>query len=163
MKTKKNSTKSHVQMTGRNALAIVNKYFSEVTTVNDSDESIHIIVTAADDRKATKMDHTGCAMAVALKREMKVDGVIMSISTAYLVKGTTATRYYVPRRTQREIVAFDRGGHFEPGTYYLTNPTRKLGEHQGGKTGPDNDDPAYKRGTPHIFTANIRSVLGGTA
>lgn len=43
----------------------------------------------------------------------------MSISTAYLIKGDTATRYLVPNSVAREITAFDRNAVFEPGEYRL--------------------------------------------
>lgn len=145
---------------GRTVLNIVQKYFPDVLEVNDATEDIHIAVTEKDDKKAFKMDHTGCAMAIAMKREMNLDGVIMSISTAYTIKGAVATRYSVPSRTGREIVSFDRGGHFDPGVYYLKPPIHRIGEDHGERE-DDHDPPAVRRTLPHILTANIRTVLGG--
>jgi hypothetical protein len=41
----------------------------------------------------------------------------------YLIKGKKATRYILPASTQKEIIAFDRGGKFMPGTYTLQAPS----------------------------------------
>jgi len=59
-----------------------------------------------------------------------MDGVIVSINRAYLVKGTRATRYFLSGHAQREIVAFDRGGGFSAGVYELNAPRKgaRLGD-----------------------------------
>src|SRR6267143_179111 len=102
-----------------NPLSIVNKFFPKVTKVRDATSNIEIEVTKTDQNIAKKMKHDECAMAVACKRKMHLDGVIMAISTAYLIKDNVATRYKVPISVGREITSFDRGAPFAVGTYKL--------------------------------------------
>src|ERR1700688_3313049 len=90
------------------ALAIVRKYFPKVKEVEDASEPITVEVTNKDNQSAAVRNHESCAMAVSCKRKMKADGVIVSIGTAYVIKGETAYRYRVPPAIQREIVSFDR-------------------------------------------------------
>jgi hypothetical protein len=145
-------------MAGANALKIVRKYFPNVNHVDDADEVLMIDVTESDDKKAAKMDHTGCAMAVAMKREMHLDGVIMAVTTAYIVKGDRAIRYRVPPRVSREIVSFDRGGHFAPGPYKLDppDPWHRLGTTSTRSYGPKTG----VRPRAHLLTQGVRSALG---
>jgi hypothetical protein len=98
-------------------------------------------------------------MAVACKRITKADGVIVAISTAYIIKGKKAYRYEVPKSVQREIVSFDRDAGFAPGEYELTPyyPCGKLGERN------DRKGPHKVTGKPiqfHHRTTGIRSTLG---
>jgi len=140
------------------ALSVVKKYFPEVNKVVDATANMNVEVTAADDRIATKKAHKGCAMAVACKRELNLDGVIISVKTAYMIKGKKAIRFSVPERTSREVISFDRGGHFESGEYKLTKPTRKLGE--GLRHGDHSGPGGHTKSKDHVLTKNIRTVLG---
>lgn len=101
------------------ALSIVQQLFPHVNKVMDAKKDSVIEVTKRDTTAATVRNHKACAMAVACKRKLDLDGVIMSISTAYLIKGDVATRYLVPPSVSREITAFDRNAPFEPGEYRL--------------------------------------------
>lgn len=116
------------------ALTIVQKVFPNVTRVVDATKDSKIEVTKRDTTSATVRNHKACAMAVACKRKLDLDGVIMSVSTAYLIKGDKATRYHVPPSVSREIVAFDRDAVFEPGDYNLKAicETQKLNTQRGG-------------------------------
>lgn len=98
-------------------------YSRNVKKVVDAKKDSVVEVTKRDTSSATVRNHKACAMAVACKRKLDLDGVIMSISTAYLVKGDVATRYLVPPSVSREITAFDRNAVFEPGEYRLKAAT----------------------------------------
>jgi hypothetical protein len=140
------------------ALAIVRKYFPKVKEVSDGKEPITIEVTDRDSKSAAVRNHESCAMAVACKRKMKADGVIVSIGTAYVIKDNVAYRYRLGPAVQREIVSFDREAGFAAGEYELstTNPSKKLGE-------PQPKGPEKRTGTPirHVhITSGIRTVLG---
>lgn len=143
---------------GSHALAVVRKFFPNVDKVSDATGTVDVSVTAADDKASRKKDHAECAMAMACKREMKLDGVIVSRKTAYLIKGGTATRYELPESTSREVVSFDRGSGFAPGDYHLRPPSesRRLGAITGGG-GPTKTTRKIRR-VHH--TAGIRAVLG---
>lgn len=148
-------------MPGRDAVKIVQRFFPGVTTVVDAVKSATIEVSAADSTKKGVKNHAECALAVACKKKFNLDGVIISRSTAYLVKGKKARRFQIPPGTAREVVSFDRGAGFEPGKYVLSpvSPDRRLGRRIGS-----NRDEATGNGKPKPFrhvTANIRTVLGG--
>jgi hypothetical protein len=112
------------------ALANVQKYFPKVERVEDSDTPLQVEVTKADSNSSAVRNKEGCAMAVACKRKMKADGVLVARSVAYIIKGTTATRYQIPMSVQKEIVSFDREAGFAPGTYQLVpeSPANRFGE-----------------------------------
>jgi hypothetical protein len=140
------------------ALRIVQKFFPKVTSVSDATSNVTIEVTERDERGSQKRDHNHCAMAVACKRAMHLDGVVIAICTAYLVKGTKATRYHVPMSVQREVVAFDRGAHFASGEYTLLKPDKN---HLIGKAGGNGAKRnTAKMAAPKHWTEGIRTVLG---
>lgn len=109
------------------ALSIVKRSFPNVTSITDAKRDILVEVTKRDSNSATVKNHKSCAMAVACKRKTDADGVIISLSTAYIVKDNRAIRYRVPTSVSREVVSFDRNGGFEPGEYRLIIP-EKSGE-----------------------------------
>lgn len=143
------------------ALQVVRKFFPQVKTVVDAERNARIEVTGADDKAAKRKSHKTCAMAVACKRKFHLDGVIMSIKTAYLVKGTQARRFTLPPSVAREVVSFDRGGGFEPGDYELSkvSPSVRLDRTVKGKGhGPGNRGAGSRK---HIHrTKGIRVSLG---
>jgi hypothetical protein len=102
------------------ALQVVQKFFPQVTDVEDAKKNQAIEVTKRDETTANKKSHKTCAMAVACKRKFDLDGVVISVNRAYLVKGTKAKRYFLPPSVSREVVSFDRDGGFEPGQYELS-------------------------------------------
>ena len=146
------------------ALAIVQKFFPEVTSVKDANKDAHVEVTNRDSSSATVRNHKGCAMAVACKRKMALDGVIISVKTAYMIKGDQATRYKLPESVSREVISFDRKGGFAAGEYKMLKPNGnqklgivKLGGGNGKKTGTS------KAIEPKHLTEGIRTVLGSKA
>lgn len=144
------------------ALSIVQQAFPHVNRVLDAKEDSFIEVTKRDTKSATVRNHKACAMAVACKRKLKLDGVIMPISTAYLIKDDIATRYLVPASVSREIVAFDRNAIFEPGEYRLKAATEssKLNGVRGtypAKSGKANGNLAKRF---QHKTEGIRASLG---
>lgn len=146
----------------KGAIGIVQKFFPKVKKVTDSTEKAVIEVTARDAQSKAVRDHGACVMAVACKRKLHVDGVIISRSVAYLIKGDEAVRYQIPSSVAREIVSFDRGAGFETGTYELSkiDKSRKLGGREKRELDPNREHLTKDVRTHHV-TTNIRSVLGG--
>lgn len=141
------------------ALRIVQKTgHPEVTKVIDAKKHIEIIVTPMDNRTSTVKDHGECAMAVACKRQQNADAVIISMKSAYVIKGNVAYRYQVPTSTSREVVSFDRSGGFAPGKYQLRAPslTNRLGTYWLAKN-PKKRPPIRPR-VRHV-TQNVRTSL----
>jgi hypothetical protein len=114
--------KSKRNQIGRVALGVVRKFAPKVNKVTDADGDLLISVTDRDFKGGKKKDHGDCALAVAAKRQEHAAQVIVSASTAYVIKGDHATRYKVPEAASKEIVSFDRGASFETGDYVLKAP-----------------------------------------
>src|SRR5881394_110186 len=149
--------KTKNQQVDRIALRKVRKFFPQVESVRDATKPIDIEVSAHDSNHAKIKDHNHCALAVACEKKMHADGVIISVKTAYVVKGKRAIRYKLLETTAREVVSFDRKGGFEPGTYSMKPPPSgsRLGEKSWNKTGPHTGPPKPKA---HV-TTNIRTSL----
>ena len=148
------SQKSH-------ALAIVKKYFPQVTMVTDADENAVIEVTKDDSTGGARKDHAHCALAKACQRSFEARGVIVSLTTVYIIKKEGAIRYRVPESVAREIVSFDRKAEFAEGEYHLAkpNPARRLGKNQHRHTNISNGKKQGRQQQLH-FTGNIRARLG---
>lgn len=140
------------------ALKIVQSFCPTVTEVVDSGHNLTIEVTEKDNKDSKKKKHGECALAVACKRKEKADAVIISVRSAYVVKGNKAYRFRVPESTAREVISFDRNGGFEPGTYRLKKPcyTERLG---GGYTGKQGGKSGRKSNGFRHETTNIRTSL----
>src|SRR5258706_4940842 len=142
------------------ALGIVRRFHPTVEEVVDATTPLEVEVTKKDSNSASVKNHKTCALAVACQRKAHADGMIISISTAYVIKGKKAIRYAVPPSISREIVSFDRKAGFSEGRYNLNPFTgiARLGvkdyrnrKHRKSKGG--------KEKRIHI-TDNIREHLG---
>ena len=148
---------------GRVALGIVRTYFPKVTRVSDADSPLEVEVTRADSKSALVRNHNGCAMAVACKRLTKADGVIVSVTTAYIIKGTHAFRYDLPESVSREVVSFDRDAGFAEGSYHLQPPSKanRLGAQDHGKSGGGSGPRTGKAAKRFAHrTTGVRAALG---
>lgn len=63
-----------------------------------------------------------CAFALACKRKRHSSDVRVYLSVTYIKSRNCWIRYLTPHSMRTEIVAFDRGGTFSPGTYTLMPP-----------------------------------------
>jgi len=158
---RKKSQKSRQKI--QQSLRMVQKIYPGVTKVIDGKDHLQIDVTPRDTASKAVKNHSSCALAVACKRAMELDGAIIARSVAYLVKGNQAVRYSMQDSTTREIVAFDRGATFEPGKYQLKDPreSAKIGARadrgRNGRGGGPTTGGMLKR-FQHI-TENVRANL----
>src|SRR5262245_8604841 len=78
-----------------------------------------------------------CAAARAIRREHKVADVRVHLGRVYIRQNKgNWQRYMTPKSLRSEIIAFDRGGKFEPGEYTLMRPHpshKATGKRYGGK------------------------------
>lgn len=140
-------------------LSIIRKLFPRVERIVDAVDPIRIEVTPRDQREAVKLDPQRCAMAQACRRQERVDGVVISLSIAYLIKGNTAVRYSVPPSVSREITTFDRHKDFRAGEYHLGAPSRAhstRGPHKSGGNG--------RKAVLRHYTGGVRAFpsIGGS-
>src|SRR5438132_1949272 len=140
----------------RSVLDNVRRFFPEVRVVKDAKHDSLVEVSRYDSNSAVVRSHKACAMAVACKRKFHADGMIVSVGTAYVVKGKSATRYRLPESVSREVVSFDRNGGFSPGEYRLVAPkeSQRLGATRNRYTGKRNPK---KGGKFRHFTKDIRA------
>src|SRR4051812_10849704 len=107
---------------GYKALGAVRQFFPHVKTIEDARATALIEVTPKDNSSSAIKDHHRCALAVACKRALRADGVLIGTRTAYVVHGERAHRFRLNESASREIVSFDRNAGFAPGIYMLRPP-----------------------------------------
>ena len=142
---------------GARALRLVHKFFPQVTRVTDASRVLYLEVLPQDSVPEGRKAHAECAFAQACRRQFRVDGAIISISRAYLIRKEHAVRYDLPAAIGREITAFDRGAAPAQGVYRLLPPVKghQLGRAKSKKFGPK----LKKRRPPRHVTAGLRAVL----
>ncbi len=142
------------------ALTIVQKFYPNVASVKDSPKNLFIEVTPRDCQSKAVKNHNDCALALACKREFGLDGVVIALRAAYLIKGNEAVRFGLGESIAREITAFDRNGAFDPGKYQLVKPTHRIGDpsSSGSRTGYKKGKSGRKVKYRHI-TGDIRHIF----
>ncbi len=90
--------------------------------VFDATEPISFSVTNRDIARGGIKAPDSCAIALACKRVFHTKDVKIHLTYSYLLEKDHWVRYRTPACISREIVAFDRGGVFEPGEYTLLVP-----------------------------------------
>lgn len=140
----------------------VRRSFPGVEEVVDATKAVEVTVTARDSSDGRRMRSTECAMARAAKREYDADGVIIGLTTSYIIKGKKAIRFQTTGSVAREIVSFDRHHDFAAGKYELVpkSPANRLGVHSPtpkGSHGPK-DQPRIV----HHETARVRQLERGS-
>jgi hypothetical protein len=128
--------------------------------VYDATEPITFTVTKRDANKGGIKDPESCAMALACKREQHSKDVRIHINYSYVLQKDHWLRYRTPACVGREIIAFDRGGTFDPGEYMLLVPFKSnrlnhVKKHDPIRIGRRGKQMAKKR-YMHI-TTNVRT------
>lgn len=139
----------------------IRKMFPKVEYAVDAHAPVYVSVNAKDCKDAQKLNPSECALARAAKRELHADGVIIGMSSSYIIKGNKAVRFDTPQSVAREIVSFDRHGDFATGDYHLIpkSPAVRFGvQHPRGNAGGANKD-AKRR--VHHQSARVRVLPRG--
>ena len=109
----------------------------DTKNVVDATTDITLTILPTDVVGADLKAPGNCVAARACRRQENLEARI-HITRVYLRNGGTVwTRYIVPTNLRTEIIAYDRGGAFVPGTYQLKAPksTEKLGVKRSIKGG----------------------------
>ena len=121
--------------------------------VVDAIENIEIEITDQDIKLAARKDPANCVMARACMKQRGTDALV-HISRVYLKMSDKNiwVRYMVDNSLRTEIVAFDRGGEFAPGTYKLRRPepSKLLGKQNGSNQRPETIKT--KRAVPKVLS-----------
>jgi hypothetical protein len=126
--------------------------------VFDAKEPISFSVTKRDIDRGGIKEPDSCAIALACRREFRSRDVRIHLTYSYLLEKDHWIRYRTPNCISREIIAFDRGGTFEPGEYTLLVPYKsdRIGVHAGlRRHGRYNKRIPLKN--PIHITANVRT------
>jgi hypothetical protein len=92
--------------------------------VVDATRRAKIVITKRDTIKGDNKNPSGCAAARAAKRTLPdCISARVHIGRIYIEQKKQWLRYFTPRSLRTEIIAFDRGGTFQPGEYVLRTPS----------------------------------------
>lgn len=124
--------------------------------VVNAKKAIILKVNTADIKSAKTKDPSGCAAAVACRRQLGATEARVHLGRTYVRYNGRWERYITSSPLRDEVVAFDRGGRFEPGEYYLLRiqPSKAKGGKQGAVKYKKRGN---KRKSPH-FISGVRPV-----
>lgn len=125
----------------------------------DAGAPIKIAILPEDIITSDRQEPNNCVMARACRRALHCEEVRVHLSRVFvrMKRGKQWLRYDTPRALRTEIVAWDRGGTFEPGTFILKPPRMKT---TGAQTGSETNQTRPKkdqkpRGGGH-YLRNVR-------
>lgn len=127
--------------------------------VVNATKPLNLTITKSDVTLGANKDPAACAAARSACRLPQVDEARIHLGRAYIRVGKKWTRYETGRSLRTEIIAFDRGGTFEPGEYQLgaVRESHRFGRQQGSKTSQTKPKGVKKkaRAKPHVVS-NVR-------
>lgn len=127
--------------------------------VVDAKRPAKIIVTKRDTEVGDNKNPSSCAAALAAKRDIpECLSSRVHIGRVYIEHKDKWVRYMTPRSLRTEIVAFDRGGSFQPGEYELRPPAST--ETVAGRKAAY--DKAYPKGRSEAQRAKDRAAAAAT-
>jgi hypothetical protein len=122
--------------------------------VVNATKPIVLKITPRDVAAGKTKDRNACAAAKACLREIAgCTDVRVHLSRTYVKVGNKWHRYATTRAIRQEIIAFDRGGNFEPGEYMLGQGYQATGKQTGSRTSQTRSKRLHKRrASPHHVT-----------
>lgn len=136
--------------------------------VVDATKKLTIRITESDVTRGNTKDPGHCAAARALLRSVpECTRARVHVGRTYLLQKTPSGReqwvkYQTPKALRTEIVAFDRGGTFEPGEYTLVpippsaREAFKAKRATGTQTGKTRKGPKIARVKSH-YVSGVRA------
>lgn len=129
--------------------------------VKDATKKLDIVITKNDIKKGGNKDPSACAAAQCLLRLPNVSAARVHLKRTFVKQKNSDhwLRYNTPSALRSEIVAFDRGGTFQPGVYTLR--TLSKSEKLTGKRtgGPDKPRKRASNKRPYHVLTNVRSKI----
>jgi len=131
----------------------------EGRAVVDAKKPVSIEIVPNDIAKASRKDPNDCVIARACRRSMHAHEVRIHLSRVYVRRTSNSQweRYLLPPRAKQEIIAFDRGGSFEPISFdlYAPTPSHKLGARTGGEDGPKKARQLKRKAYRHVQNVRV--------
>lgn len=131
--------------------------------VVDAIKPISIHITKRDTVEGASKNPSSCAAARAAKRDIpECVSARVHIGRVYVETPTKWLRYATPRALRTEIIAFDKGGSFEPGEYQLNAIQPSHRESTSGTKGMEKKRPNHVKRPRKALIARIKrhSVTG---
>ena len=102
--------------------------------VANAKKSVTLHITDGDINKAKRKNAGGCAAALACRRQLHAVEARVHLGRTYVRRNGKWVRYLTSQALRSELIAFDKGGKFEPGDYilYRMQPAKSTGRHYGG-------------------------------
>lgn len=125
------------------------------TKVKDAMRKLQLTITKRDINGSKRGIPESCAAAKCLMRMDGVDEAIVYRTRTYVRRGNVWTRYVTPMSLKIELVAFDRGGTFEPGEHFLL-PVPHYERPTGKRQGSDKDQRKGTSSRSYHRISNIR-------
>lgn len=128
--------------------------------VVDSKKKVVLTVTPLDVKKGRVKSPDACAVAIACVRQLGCKQAVVHATRTYLRIDMKWTRYFSPAAIKNELIAFDRGGKFEPGKYTLEPIPQSQREGEYAKRGYEANKSRRRISRKNHMTPNIRSHQG---
>lgn len=127
--------------------------------VVDATSKAKIHITQTDTIKGANKDPGACAAARAAARD--ITGCLSArvhIGRVYIEHKNKWVRYQTPEALRTEIIAFDKGGSFQPGHYELRppSPTSELGRRKPSGETSRNRPSVVRNPRKKLMVAKIK-------
>jgi hypothetical protein len=131
--------------------------------VVDATRKLTINITRADTVKGANKDPGACAAARACIRTPKTLSARVHLGRVYIEQKDKWLRFQTPGALRSEIIAFDRGGKFEPGEYKLVpvspaNQEKFRKRASGSDTNRNQKRPSHTKSPRKLLAMKHRSV-----
>ncbi len=134
----------------------------------DATSPVTLEISPGDIAKADRKEPLDCVVARACRRDLHAKEVRVHLSRIYIRFGSGSwQRFMTPPHMRSDIIAFDRGGTFPPGTYILNPPPparKATGKRKGTEpkhTQARNNPNRKKRVRHYHVTEDVRSTPYG--
>lgn len=117
--------------------------------VKDARKPLRLVVTKNNIRTGNNKNPSSCVAAKALCELPEVEEARVHVSRTYIkMKGADHwLRFNTGRPLRTEMVAFDRGGAFEPGDYQIGPVNSRELEYRGRSVNPNKKGGAREKGS----------------
>lgn len=124
--------------------------------IKDANKELYLTITKADVKAGATKNSSSCAAARALMRQEGCTEAKVHLNRTYIKKGNEWLRFKTPPALRSEVVAFDRGGTFEPGDYKLV-PIPPSDRNRGRQKRADRTDKNAGRGKKRVKASNEKA------
>jgi hypothetical protein len=129
--------------------------------VTDATRSLELHITARDIAHADNKNPEDCVAARACRRQFHAKEARIHLGRTYIrLNDNNWIRLRTPKPLRDEIIAFDRGGKFEPGDFLLSPvvPADRLGNNKRNRKPPVKvAGPRPKKRRPAHIVTNVRN------